>query len=127
MESKAVFFLWLSWTPSTRFSGRNLETLGMNGFSSIEFLALGILAHLLRMVLEPKYLAEEVIVHSNHPLTSWLDPYRVGGYVHQFLLLGPQIYHSWNDAAKGQSTLRLNECFLRCSLLNGELKGQQTP
>ena len=28
----------------------------------------------LRMVMEPKYLAEEVIVHPNHHLTRWLDP-----------------------------------------------------
>ncbi len=28
----------------------------------------------LRMVMEPKYLSEEVIVHPNHPLTRWLDP-----------------------------------------------------
>ena len=31
--------------------------------------------HLLRMVMEPKYLAEEVIVHLNQPLTRWLDHY----------------------------------------------------
>ena len=30
--------------------------------------------HLLRMVMEPKYLAEEVIIHPNHHLTMWLDP-----------------------------------------------------
>ena len=30
--------------------------------------------HLLRMVMEPKYLSEEVIVHPNHHLTGWLDP-----------------------------------------------------
>jgi len=30
--------------------------------------------HLLRMVLEPKYLSEEVIKHPNHYLTRWLDP-----------------------------------------------------
>ena len=36
---------------------------------------LGILAHLLRMVMEPKYIVEDVIVHQNHPLTRWLDPY----------------------------------------------------
>ena len=33
-----------------------------------ELASLGILAHLLRMVMEPKYIAE-VIVHPNHPLT----------------------------------------------------------
>ena len=31
--------------------------------------SLGILAHLLRMVMESKYFAEEVIGHPNHPLT----------------------------------------------------------
>ena len=31
---------------------------------------LGIQSPNLRMVMEPKYLAEEVIVHPNHPLTS---------------------------------------------------------
>ncbi len=25
--------------------------------------------------MEPKYLAGEVIVHPNHPVTRWLDPY----------------------------------------------------
>ena len=30
--------------------------------------------HLLRMVMEPKYLATEVIIHPNHHLTRWLDP-----------------------------------------------------
>ena len=31
--------------------------------------SLGILAHLLRMVMEPKYLAEKVIIYPNHHLT----------------------------------------------------------
>ena len=35
---------------------------------------LGILAHLLRMVMEPKYLSEKVIILPNHHLTRWLDP-----------------------------------------------------
>ena len=30
------------------------------------------------MVMEPKYLAEEVIVHLNHSLTRWWDPYGIG-------------------------------------------------
>ena len=30
--------------------------------------------HLLRMVMEAKYLAEKVIIHPNHHLTRWLDP-----------------------------------------------------
>ena len=34
---------------------------------------LGILAHLLRMVMEPKYYAEKVIGHPNHYLRIWLD------------------------------------------------------
>ncbi len=33
--------------------------------------------HLPRMVMEPKFLAEEVIVHPNHPLTRWLDPWHI--------------------------------------------------
>ena len=28
--------------------------------------------------MEPKYLAEEVIIHPNHHLTRWLDPYKGG-------------------------------------------------
>ena len=35
--------------------------------------SLGILAHLLRMVMEPKYYAEDVIGHPNHQLRIWLD------------------------------------------------------
>ena len=41
------------------------------GYVSFRRVPLGILAHLLRMVMEPKYLSEEVIVHLNHPLTRW--------------------------------------------------------
>ena len=33
--------------------------------------------HLLRMVMEPEYLAEDVIIHPNHHLTRWLDPWGV--------------------------------------------------
>ncbi len=37
------------------------------------FYTLGIQSPNLRMVMEPQYFAEEVIVHPNHPLTRWLD------------------------------------------------------
>ena len=37
---------------------------------------LGILAHLLRMLMEPKYCAEEVIEHPNHYLRIGLDALR---------------------------------------------------
>ena len=48
-----------SWGLSTKQS--------MHGIFTVP--ALGILAHLLRMEMEPKYLAEEVIIHPNHHLT----------------------------------------------------------
>ena len=45
---------------------------GPMGLLSLQ-LTLQILAHLLRMVMEPKNYAEEVIGHPNHSLTIWLD------------------------------------------------------
>ena len=58
--------------PLKAFSGgvcgsKHLSSQGI--WKTRVYLPLGILAHLLRMAMEPKYLAQEVIVHPNHPLT----------------------------------------------------------
>ena len=59
-----------------------LEYLPTNMISEFRyFISLRILAHLLRMVMEPKYLAKEVIIHPNHPLSSFDKVIGSLGYV----------------------------------------------
>ena len=43
-------------------------------FFAVLFLTLGIQSPKLRMIMEPKYLSQEVTIHPNHHLTRWLDP-----------------------------------------------------
>ena len=59
--------------PKTRLPFQDKTLIGCVVWVVLSY-TLGIQSPKLRMVLEPKYFAEEVIRHPNHPLTRWLDP-----------------------------------------------------
>ena len=66
---------WILWTGNSRglFSRGNSRHKVNGKKTNMQYTSLGILTHLLRMVMEPKYCAEEVIGHPNHHLRIWLD------------------------------------------------------
>ena len=63
-RSRCVISIWLDLAWMCFFSYGFYHPWGSN--------------HLLRMVVEPKNLAEEVIIPPNHHLTKWLDPQGMG-------------------------------------------------